>query len=116
MTDATPTFADQVAAFIASAKVAAADGLTWQEFGQIVVELLTLCIREADTLSHATGPEKKAAVVEAVGLLFDAVADQAVPLAFKPFWFLLRPAVRAVVLELAAGAVEPLLSLVRSAQ
>jgi hypothetical protein len=105
---------DKVRAFIATAKVAAAGGLTWREFGELLVALLRVLIESLDTVSGMTGPEKKAAVVEAAGMLFDALADKAVPLTLWPVWILVRPAVRSLVLALASGAVEPILQLVRA--
>ena len=48
-----------------------------------------------------------------IGDLFDAVADKAVPTVLWPVWILARPAVRSLVVSLAAGAVEQVLQLVR---
>lgn len=105
---------DKVRAFIATARVAAAGGLTWREFGELLVALLRVLIESLDTVSGMTGPEKKAAVLEAAGMLFDALADKAVPPAAWPVWLLVRPAIRSLVLAIASGAVEPILQLVRS--
>lgn len=106
---------DKIAAFIATAKSAAADGLTWAEFGELLISLMRLSISTLDTVTGMSGAEKKAMVVEAVGLLFDAVADQAIPMAVYPLWLLVRPSVRSLMLAVASGAVERLLPLVRSA-
>ena len=46
--------------------------------------------------------------------LFDQLADKAVPLTVWPVWILVRPAIRSLVLALAAGAVEQILPLVRA--
>jgi hypothetical protein len=105
---------DKVRAFIATAKVASAGGLTWREFGELLVALLRVLIESLDTVSGMTGPEKKAAVLEAAAMLFDALADKAVPPAAWPVWLLVRPAIRSLVLAIASGAVEPILQLVRS--
>jgi hypothetical protein len=105
---------DKVKAYIATAQSAAADGLTWAEFGELMVALVRLLVESLDTVSVLTGPQKKAMVLEAVGLLFDAVADQAVPAYLYPLWLLARPAVRQLVVALAAGAVEQILPLVRA--
>jgi hypothetical protein len=113
-TYAVKTILDKSVAFVATAKSAAADGLTWVEFGELLVALLRVLIEALDTVQGMTGPEKKAAVLEAAAMLFDAVADKAVPLAAYPVWILVRPAVRSLVLALAAGAVEPILQLARS--
>jgi hypothetical protein len=61
-----------------------------------------------------SGEAKKAAVLVAVADLFDAVADKAVPTVLWPVWMLARPAVRSLVVAIAAGAVEQVLSLVRA--
>jgi hypothetical protein len=51
----------------------------------------------------------------AAAVLFDTLADKAVPVAAWPAWVILRPATRVLVLSLAAGAVEALLRISRSA-
>ena len=99
-------------AYITAASEAAADGLTWVEFGELLVGLLRMCVDLADLL-NVPGPEKKAVVMEAVAWLFDEIADQAVPTVAWPLWLLARPAVRALVLALASGAVEVILPMVR---
>ncbi len=106
---------DQIEAFLASAKLAAIDGITWQEFGELLTAFLRMAIGIYDAVAVMTGEEKKAAVMEAVGRLFDAVADQAVPTVAWPLWILARPAVRSLVLAIAAGAIEQILTLVRLA-
>ena len=105
----------KIDAFISAAKSAAADGLTWQEFGELLVAFLRLSTALYDEVAAMTGAEKKAAVLDAVGRLFDAVADKCIPLAAYPIWYIARPAVRSLVLALASGAVEQLLPLVRLA-
>jgi len=104
---------DQVSAYIATAKAAAAGGLTWSEFGELLVGLLRLAVTTLDGLEGMTGADKKALVLEAVAALFDALADKAVPLAAWPVWILVRPAIRSLVLAIAAGAMEQILRLVR---
>lgn len=110
------TLLQQVTAFLGAAREAAADGLTWSEFGELLVALLRLTIATLDTVSGMSGPEKKAVVVEAAGVLFDTVADRAVPLVVWPVWLLARPAIRSLVLALAGGAVEVLVPMVRIAK
>ena len=105
---------DKAAAFVSTAKSAAADGLTWSEFGELLVALLRVLVEAFDSVSGMTGPEKKAAVLDAAAMLFDAVADKCVPLAAWPIWILVRPAVRSLVLALASGAIAPILQLSRS--
>ena len=107
---------NKIVAFVETAKSAAADGITWAEFGELVVALLKLVVTFLDTVSTLTGAEKKALALDAVAGLFDAVADKAVPTLAWPVWILARPAVRALVLALASGAIEQLLPLVRSAR
>jgi hypothetical protein len=106
---------EKIGAFIATAKSSAADGLTWAEFGELLIALMRLAIATLDTVAGLSGAEKKGMVIEAVGLLFDAVADKAVPLAVYPLWLLVRPSVRSLLIAVASGAVERLLPLVRSA-
>ena len=105
---------EAAAQFIRQAKAFAADGITWREFGEMLVSLLKLLVAAYDRVASLSGDQKKALVLEAAGRLFDAVADSAVPLAAYPIWILARPAVRALVLAIASGAVESLLPLVRA--
>lgn len=107
----TPTA--KAVAFIETAKSMAVDGLTWREFGELLVALLRLLTEAYDGVSAMTGEQKKVLVVQAAGELFDAVADKAVPPLALPVWILVRPAVRSLVLAIAAGAVEQVLPLVR---
>jgi len=101
-------------AYIAAAKVAAADGLTWVEFGELLVGLLRLAVQTVDVL-NVPGEQKKAVVMEAAAALFDALADKAIPTVLWPFWVLARPSVRSLVLALASGAVEQILPMLRGA-
>ena len=103
-----------VKAYVATAKVAAADGLTWAEFGELLVGLLRLSVRMADVL-QLPGEEKKALVLLGAAALFDAIADKAIPVTLWPVWLLVRSPIRSLVLSLAAGAVEQILPLVRAA-
>jgi len=100
-------------AYIVTAKVAAKDGLTWSEFGELLMGLLRLTIHAADVL-NVPGQQKKAVVMEAAAALFDALADRAVPVWVYPFWLAVRGPTRALVLAIASGAIEQLLPLVRS--
>ena len=100
-------------AYIATAEVAAANGLTWAEFGELLVGLLRLAVQAADLL-NVPGQEKKAVVMEAAAALFDSLADKAVPTLLWPVWILVRPSVRSLVLALASGAVEQILPMVRA--
>lgn len=103
-----------IANYIDQAKAKARDGLTWVEFGELLVSLLRLACRLVDLL-QVSGAAKKAIVLQGVASLFDAVADFCVPIWALPVWVLARTPVRALVLALASGAVEALLPLVRIA-
>ena len=113
-TDTITTVAASVNAFLAGAREKAKDGLTWAEFGRLLVELLYLVVAGLDAVTGLTGPEKKQIALTSVAALFDSFADRAVPLAAWPAWMLIRPATRLLVLSLAAGAVEALLRITRS--
>jgi len=107
---------DKITTYIASAKVAAADGLTWSEFGELLLALLRIVVSALDSVATLSGKEKKALALDAVARLFDAVADYAVPVTLYPIWLVARPAVRSLVLALAGGVIEQLLPLVRLAR
>jgi hypothetical protein len=111
-----PGLLDKITTYIASAKVAAADGLTWSEFGELLLALLRLVVSALDSVATLSGKEKKALALDAVARLFDAVADYAVPVTLYPIWLVARPAVRSLVLALAGGVLEQLLPLVRLAR
>jgi hypothetical protein len=104
-----------VSQFIADARAKATGGLTVAEFGSLVVELLRLAVSGLDAVTALDGPSKKAWSLSAVALLFDTVADACVPFPAKPVWWLVRPAVRSLVLAAAGGALEQILRLSRAA-
>jgi len=104
----------QISSFLADARRTAADGITWQEFGSLFVSLLHLVTDTLDRVTSLSGVEKKAIALTAVAVLFDTTASKCVPLMAYPAWALLRPALRAFVLALASGAIESMLSIVRS--
>ena len=115
-TPATPeALAAELVRFVADAKAKAAGGITVAEFGQLVVELLRLAVTGLESVP-VDGPAKKAWALGVVGLLFDSVAGFAVPLWLQPVWLITRPAVRALVLAAAGGALEQILGMVRSAE
>lgn len=108
-------FPDQLRAFIATARVKAAGGLTLAELAELLVAALRLSMGAVDSLP-ATGADKKAMVLAAVGAVFDAVAGAlVVPVIVYPVWILARPMVRAMVLSAASGAIESILPLIRGA-
>ena len=98
--------ASKVSAFLVTARVSAKDGLTWSEFGMLVASLVRLTVETLDSTKTLTGEE-------AVGVLFDSLAVLCVPYATHPFWFIVRPAARALVIAIAAGTIETILPLVR---
>jgi hypothetical protein len=102
-----------VSLYLERARLKAEGGLTWAKFGELLVGLLRLGIRLAEVLA-VPGPQKKEIVLEAAAVLFDTVADRAIPAILWPVWVLARPSVRSLVLSLASGAVEQLLDLIRS--
>lgn len=108
-----PDIVAQVHAFVRAATAAAADGLTWAEFGSLMLALLRVTVATLDAVTGMTGAQKKTLVMDAVAVLFDAVADKAVPAVAWPVWLLARPAIRSLVLALASGAIEVVLPMVR---
>ena len=106
---------DKIKAFVVTAKGLAADGLTISEFAELAVALLRVCIETLDSIP-AEGAEKKTWTVEAIGMLYDELADKIVPTWAWPFWMAVRAPVRQLVLLAAAGAIEQLLPLVRLAK
>ena len=104
-----------ILALIAGARLKAANGLTVAEFGSLTVELIRLAVAGLDTVTTLDGPGKKAWTLACVGALFDAVADSCVPFVAKPVWWIVRPAVRTLVLSAAGGALEQILKLTREA-
>lgn len=105
---------ERAEAFLTTAQSAASDGLTWAEFGGLLVGLMRTMIASLDDVATLSGPAKKALVIESVGQLFDLVSCKAIPLAAWPVWAVCRPAIRALVLALATGGTEQILKLVRS--
>ena len=104
-----------VIGFISGARAKAVGGLTVAEFGSLTVEVIRLAVAGLDTISTLDGPSKKAWALACVGSLFDAVADSCVPMLAKPVWWIVRPAVRTLVLSAAGGALEQILKLTRAA-
>jgi len=106
--------ADKVTAFLVSARSTAQDGITWAEFGALVAALVRLSVETLDATQTLTGAEKRAIVLEAVGVLFDTLAVLCVPMTAYPFWFVIRSPARALVVAIAAGTIETILPLVRA--
>ena len=108
------SLADKVRAFVATARSAAAGGVTVSEFAELTVSLLKVAMAAADAIT-VDGADRKVFVLNAVALLFDNVADKAIPPLAWPVWLIVRPAARQLLLLVAAGAIESLLPLVRKA-
>jgi hypothetical protein len=108
-------FEDKLGAFLAIARLKAYGGITVAEFGELLIAAMRMAIAAVDALP-SDGAAKKAMVIAAVGVVFDSLADYAVPALAYPFWIVARPAVRSLVLMFAAGAIESLLPLVRLAK
>ena len=104
-----------VVGFIAGARAKSAGGLTVSEFGSLTVEVIRLAVAGLDTISTLDGAAKKAWAIACVGNLFDAVADACIPFVALPVWWIVRPAVRTLVLSAAGGALEQILKLTREA-
>lgn len=108
------TMAEKVAAYLTAARLAASDGITWAEFGELMLGLLRIATQALELADNLTGPQKKELALEAAAALFDSVADYAVPLALMPVWLLVRGPVRSLVLAIASGAIEQILPLIRN--
>jgi hypothetical protein len=104
-----------VLGLIAGARLKSAGGLTVSEFGSLTVEVIRLAVAGLDAISTLNGAAKKSWALACVGTLFDAVADSCVPFAARPIWWIVRPAVRTLVLSAAGGALEQILVLTRAA-
>lgn len=103
---------DKISAFITVARLKAQGGVTISEFAELAIALLRIVIQTVDEMPQS-GVEKKALALDAVAMLFDAVADKCIPTLAYPVWLIVRPAVRSLVLLAADGAIESLLPLVR---
>jgi len=112
--DSITTVSARLNAFFVSAREQARDGLTWKEFGRLLVQLLYMAVDGLEAVSTLTGQQKRDVAMAAAAVLFDSLADKAVPVAAWPAWMILRPATRVLVLSLASGAVEALLLILRS--
>ena len=108
------SLAEKVRAFVATAKSVAADGITISEFAELAVALLKIAVAAADAIP-VNGADRKVFVLNAIGLLFDEVADRCIPTLAWPVWLIVKPAARQLLLLVAAGAIESLLPLVRKA-
>lgn len=108
-------YLDQIAAFLETVHRRSADGTTVAELAQNTVDAMRLAMTLLDTVTSMSGEEKKAEVLKLVSYVFDSYSDACVPLVAKPLWWIARPAVRALLLQVASGVVEGLLPVLRTA-
>jgi hypothetical protein len=105
----------QIEEFLTVTRARVADGITVADLTQITLGGMRLVIGLLDRV-NMPGADKKAEVLKLVAYLFDQFSDSCVPFLSKPLWWIVKPAVRALVLSAASGAVEFLLPVVRSAR
>ncbi len=90
----------------------AKDGISLQDFSAIFFGGLRLAVAAVDAIP-IEGVERKRMVMHFAGTLFDKYADKMIPIYVYPFWFVVKPAAKMLLMSLAAGAVEAILPLVR---
>lgn len=108
-------FLKQIEEFLTVTRARVKDGITAADLSQITLGGMRLAIALLDRV-NMPGADKKGEVLKLVAYLFDEFSDACVPFAGKPVWWVVKPAVRALVLSMASGAVEFLLPVVRSAR
>jgi len=104
--------AEQVRIYLVTAKELAEDGITLAEFTELVIGGARISISALDAM-RLDGSDKKAIAVDIALQVFDALDRFLVPVWLLPFWFVIRPASRAIAAQLAAGVVETILPLLR---
>ena len=108
-------YLSQIEKFLIDIRYRASGGLTVAELAQSTADGMRLAMSLLDTVVSMTGEEKKAEVLKLVAYLFDQFSDACVPMLAKPAWWIVKPAVRALILSVASGLVEALLPTVRVA-
>jgi len=108
--DMTPS--SRLGMFINEVNERASDGLSLQDFSAIFFGSLRLAIAAVDSIP-VDGVERKKMVMEFAGTIFNKYADRIIPLYLYPAWLLVKPAVRLLLMSIAAGAIEAILPLVR---
>lgn len=98
--------------FLQDVNERAKDGLSLQDFSAILFGGVRLAIEAVDAIP-VEGSERKKMVMHFAGSLFDKYADKVIPIYVYPFWIVVKPAAKMLLMSLAAGAVEVLLPLVR---
>jgi len=109
-----PEFTQSIDAYVRESASLLTDGMSVSDLATITVGGMRLAIELLDRMNMENA-SKRAEVVSVVAHIFDLYADQCVPLIARPVWWLVRPAVRALCLSIAGGAVDSLVPLVRSA-
>lgn len=104
---------EKVNLVIEQSRASASDGISVAEFSEITMNVVRTAVQVIDSVP-ADGAEKKDWVLQAVGVLFDAIADKMVPIYGYPLWIVLKPAVRMLILAAASGAIESILPVVRA--
>lgn len=104
----------RVTAYILEIRKRVSDGLTIAELCELTISAMRLAIACVDEL-NLEGSHKKQIVTDLAASLFDEFSPLLVPSVLRPVWWVVKPPLRSLVLALAAGAVEGLIPLVRSA-
>ena len=105
-------WADRLERYQALVALRAKDGLTVAEFAEIALATMRLAVAAADE-SPMESSQKKDWVLEIVAAAFDQFAGLAVPVTLWPVWVIAKPALRALCLSLASGAIEFMLTVTR---
>lgn len=108
----TDEYVQKLGQFIEDARRRAADGWSVADLAAVTLDGVRFAMTMLDGLSMQ-GQAKKGEVLRVVDYMFDAFSDGCVPLVAKPIWWLVRPAAKALVLQIASGAVESLLPVIR---
>jgi len=108
------TLEQRVQTFIDEAREKAKDGLSFADFGSLAFALLKTVALGLDDL-NVPGKVKKKDVEIAIGMLFDAVADQCVPvLARWTVWPFVKPVARSLIIAILSGVLDRSLPDVRA--
>mgnify|MGYP005687250971 CR=1 FL=1 len=106
------TPASRLGMFLSDVNKRASDGLSLQDFSAIFFDSLRLAISAVEAIP-VEGTERKKMVMDFAGTMFDKYADKIIPIYVYPFWIVVKPAARMLLMSVAAGAVESILPLVR---
>ena len=105
-------FSTRIESFLSALRERATGGITARELAASAVEGMALAISLLD-MRLLPGEGKKEEVLKLAAYCFDTYSDKCIPMLALPMWWLVKPAVRMLLLAVASGAVEPLLSLTR---